>query len=143
MICTCLSFYTDIAAAECLRVRGIRFDDVCSTVALDVFISSWLDLLLLCTSHTHIHRDYHKSESLGRSCRCAAAAVLLYTAFVAAKLSGCLQKQVHRSFDHFVCLWQHTPHPHIYRSAHAYTHKHRPWLPQRSAAAAASWQTPG
>ena len=40
-----------------LRVPGLRSDDVRLTAALDVFILWWLDLLLLCTSHTYIHED--------------------------------------------------------------------------------------
>ena len=56
---------------------GMRSDDVCSTVELDVLMLSWFNLLLLSTSHTHIHRDYwHQGESLERVCRCTAAAVL-------------------------------------------------------------------
>ena len=34
--------------------------------------------LLLCTNHTHIHRDdWHKGMNLQHGCRCAAAAVLV------------------------------------------------------------------
>ena len=80
-----------------LRIPGVRSDDVCSTAALRVVMLSWFDLLLLCTSHTHIHDDYwRKGESLRRGYRCTAAAlsaaVLAYTPFVDARLSGCLQK---------------------------------------------------
>ena len=55
---------------------------MCSTVELDVLMLSWFDLLLLCTGHTHIHRDYwHKDEILERGyfvplmlyCFCTAA----------------------------------------------------------------------
>ena len=68
----------------------MKSDDVCSAVALGVLMSWLLLLLLLCTSHTHIHRDYwHTGERLERGCRCTAAAGLLYTAFVAARLSVC------------------------------------------------------
>ena len=55
---------------------------MCLTVALDVLMLSRFDLLLLRTSHTHIHREYwHKGESLERDCRCAASAALLLLFF--------------------------------------------------------------
>ena len=61
-----------------LHIPGMRSDDVCLTVALDVLMVPWFDHLLLCISHTHIHCDYwHKGEGLGRGCRCTAAATLL------------------------------------------------------------------
>ena len=40
---------------------GMSSDDACLTVALDVLILSWFDLLLPCASHTHIHRDYWRA----------------------------------------------------------------------------------
>ena len=67
---------------------------MCSAVALDVCMLSWLDLLLLCTSHTHIHRDFFLAQKRELGARlplyrcCCTAVVLLYTAFVAAGLSG-------------------------------------------------------
>ena len=55
-------------------VPGMRSDDVCLIVALDVKVLLWFDLLLLlCTNHTHIRCDYwHKREAWG-----TAAIVLL------------------------------------------------------------------
>ena len=52
---------------------------MCSTtVALDLLMFSWFDLVLLCTSHKRMYLDYwHEGESLERGCRCTAAAVLL------------------------------------------------------------------
>ena len=73
-----------------LRTPGMTSDDVCWTAALDVLMLPCFDHLLLYTRHTHIHRDYwHKGESLEHGCSCIAAAVLLYTGFVDARLSGC------------------------------------------------------
>ena len=51
-------------------------DDVCLIVALDLKML-WFDLLL-CTNHTHVHRDYlHNGKSLKHNCRCAAASGVL------------------------------------------------------------------
>ena len=61
-----------------LCIPGIRPDDVCFAVALGVTFLSWFDLiLLLCTKHTRIHCDWHKSESLEHGCCCTAAAAVL------------------------------------------------------------------
>ena len=48
--------------------------------------------MLLCTSHTHTHtpRLPAQSKSLIDGCRCIPADVVLYTDFVAARLSGCV-----------------------------------------------------
>ena len=81
--------------------RRCVFDYYCCIGRVNVEMLSWFDLLLLCTSHTHIHRDYwHKGESLEHGCRCIAAAVLLYTDFCGCEAERLLsQKQTrkHRS----------------------------------------------
>ena len=59
-----------------LRIPGVRSDDVCLIAGLEVKMLSWFDLLLLCTNHMHIHRDWHEGESLEHRCRCTTAAVL-------------------------------------------------------------------
>ena len=104
-----------------LRIPGMRSDDVYWTVALD-------DLVLLCTSHTHIHRDYwHKGETLEHGCRCTAAAVLLLdccisvtsTDFVAAGLNGYFCKTKSTALlDRFLCAYGST-----YSSTHTYIQK--------------------
>ena len=74
---------TYFAACCILRIPRMRLDDACLTVALDVLILSWFDLLLLCTRHTHIHHDYwHKGEILDCGGRRTAATVLLLYCFV-------------------------------------------------------------
>ena len=52
----------------------------------DYVMLSWFDLLLVCTNHTHIHRDYwRKGKSLKHGSHGTAAAVpLVYTHFVTA-----------------------------------------------------------
>ena len=80
MLRTGLSYSAEVQLLHCCMpyVPGMRSNNVYSTVAPNALVLSWLDLLLPCTSHTHIHRDYwHKSESSKRGCRCIAAAVLL------------------------------------------------------------------
>ena len=62
----------------------MRSNAVCFIVCVmeENMLSSWLDLLLmlLCTNHTHVIRDWHEDESLEHGCRCiAAASVLLCT----------------------------------------------------------------
>ena len=72
-----------------LRAHGMRSDDVCLIIALDVVF----DFLLLCTSHTHKHRDcWPKGGGLEHGCRCIAAAGMMYAAVVAHRLSGCFRK---------------------------------------------------
>lgn len=57
-------------------------NDVCLTVALDVLLMC-CDLLLMCTSYTHMHGDYwRKAERLAHSCECIAGAVLFLYCFI-------------------------------------------------------------
>ena len=96
------------------------------TVALDVLMLSWSDLLeLLCTSHTHIHPrdDWHKGYSLEHGCRCIAVAVLLYTEFVTATWCGCFCKRKTPLFLTVLCANGSTHS--AYRSVHSQTQKHR------------------
>ena len=77
-------------AAYMLRIPGVGSDDVCVAVTLRVITLSGFDILLLCTSHTHVHRGYRrKGERFWHGCRCVAAAVPLCTDFVAARVNGC------------------------------------------------------
>ena len=62
-----------------LRAPGMEVrQGVFFIVALDEKMLSRFDLLLLCTNHKLIRRDYsHKGESFEHGCCCATAAVLL------------------------------------------------------------------
>ena len=107
-------------------VPGMRSGDMCLTVALDVLMLSWSDLLLLCTSHMHINRDlWHNGESLERGCRCTTPAVLLllYTVFVAARLNGCFCKKNPPLLWLVFCVYDNTHPTHIYTEAHTNTHR--------------------
>ena len=100
IICTGLSYGTDFA----LRIPGMRSDDVCSTVALDVLVLTWFDPLLLCNSHTHVTpRLLAQRREVGARLplyRCYCTAVH----FLAARLSDCFCKKKTLLLDRFVFL---------------------------------------
>ena len=48
-----------------MLIPGIRCDEACLTVAVDVLTPSWFDLLLPRTSHTRIDRDYWRPIRCG------------------------------------------------------------------------------
>ena len=95
MTCTGMS-YTAIllslliyASYTWYEVRRCEFD-YCCIGRLNV-VTCRGSISCTCSPATHIHPDYwHKGESLehGCRCRCIAAALLLYTDFVAARLSS-------------------------------------------------------
>ena len=110
---------------------------MCLVVALDVLVLPWFDLLLLCTSHTHVHRTGTQTRA---SSTAAVLSLLLCCCFTLI-LWRCeaewmlLQQKKHRSScSCCVPMTAHTSRT----EAHIRTHKeHRPWLSQKSAAAAA------
>ena len=126
MTCTGMSYAAVLRFCCCrmLRILGVRSDDVCLTaVASGVLMLSWFDILLLCTSHTHIHRDYwHKGESLEHGCRCIGTANLLRIDLVAARLSGCFCKQTKTGLFLVVLSAYNSAH-FTYRSTHTYTQR--------------------
>ena len=114
------------ASYTCYEVRRCVFDLM---VALDVIMKmlSWFDLLL-CTSHTNTVTTATKGKSLKHGWRFTAAAVLLYTDFVAnthhARISGIYRSvQTYTYYRSTVCGYYRTDHTTaavLYRDCHKY-----------------------
>ena len=127
MTCTGLSYGTEFVDTVCFAY--LMCGSTMCVRLLDVLLLSWLDLLLLCTSHNHIHCDYwHKGESLERGCRCTAAAVLLlYCSILLLWLLGWASVSAKTNPPLFLivlCGYASTQPTHTYMKAHA--HKEAP-----------------